>query len=301
MLQVLTNGIKAGILAGFLWGVMNVFFVSPLIHEAEKYEGGAEEVVTPAINKEVVVSKSPAIKKVHDHSTHDHGVKKENTAKTAKPESAVLVAKAPVAHSHGSHVHGEGEFEPEGAMRPALSILGTSLLGAAYGVLLSCIFLLAFRLKLLKTNFISNPWVQGTFIGLSGFLILHGLPSIGLPPPLPGVQNSEADFGLRQAWWLKDVFLNLFAMLTLWFGGSALSKISFGKTTGTLISVILAIVLIWIPFGLIGIPEHATETGAPADLQTKFLMASLLVNLVFWIVLSCSTLKLNQKNMTLSI
>lgn len=301
MLQILTNGIKAGILAGFLWGVMNVFFISPLILEAEKYEGGAEEVVAPVIAKEAVVAKAPVIAKAHDHSTHDHGTKKLDATTTAKADSAVLVAKAPVASAHGAHEHGENEFQPEGAMRPALTILGTSLLGAAYGVLLSCIFLLALKLKLLKLNFISNPWVQGTFIGLSGFLIIHGLPSIGLPPPLPGVQNSEGDFGLRQAWWLKDVFLNLFAMLTLWFGGSALSKISFGKTTGTIISALLAVVLIWIPFGVIGIPEHATATAAPVDLQSKFLIASLVVNLIFWVVLSCSTLKLNQKNLTLSI
>ena len=297
MLQILTNGIKAGLIAGFLWGIMNILFVSPLILEAEKYEGGGEVVATTVVTKAVVETKAPIAAKAHDHNSHDHGTK-------AVVKSAPVVAAAPVAPAHGghgAHEHGEGEFEPEGAMRPALSVLGTSLLGAAYGVLLSCILLLALKIKLIKMNFISNPWVQGALLGLSGFVILHGLPSIGLPPPLPGVANSEADFGVRQAWWLKDVFLNLFAMLTLWFGGSALSKLSFGKTTGTMISVILAIVLIWIPFGLIGVPEHATATAAPADLQSKFLVASLTVNFIFWVVLSFSTLKLNQKTLATSI
>ena len=133
MLQILTNGIKAGLIAGFLWGIMNILFVSPLILEAEKYEGGGEVVATTAVTKAVVEAKAPIAAKAHDHSTHDHGTK-------AVVKTAPVIATAPVTLPHDSHHHGEGEFEPEGAMRPALSVLGTSLLGAAYGVLRSLAF-----------------------------------------------------------------------------------------------------------------------------------------------------------------
>lgn len=47
MYRYLASGIKAGVLAGFLLGILNLLFVSPLILEAEKYE--IQVVHTPVV------------------------------------------------------------------------------------------------------------------------------------------------------------------------------------------------------------------------------------------------------------
>jgi cobalt transporter subunit CbtA len=240
MIQIITNGIKAGVIAGLFWGLLNVFFVSPLILKAETYEGTA-----------------------HVHADGHH------------------------------HHHGE-EFSPEGKTRSALTILGTTLLGVAYGVLLSLVIVLALKFNLITTSFAKNSGVLTALMGISAFAILHGLPSLGLPPPLPGVENSEGDFGVRQNWWLFSVFMNFCAIMMFWFGSKVLQRYGISKGLSLSLSVALAIFFIWAPFGLYGVPDHSLTTSVPKDLQEQFLGASLFVNLAFWIILSFTSLKLDD-------
>ncbi|MFZ9002077.1 MAG: CbtA family protein [Bacteriovoracaceae bacterium] len=243
MISLLSNGIKAGIIAGLFWGLLNVFFVSPIILKAETFEASSGTV--------------------HVHADGHH------------------------------HHHGSDEFSPEGKTRSALTVLGNTLLGATYGALLSFIIVLGLKLGVLKPSFFENSTALTLILGSSAFLILHGLPSLGLPPPLPGVSNSEGDFGLRQNWWLFAVLMNLMAMLSLWMGPAVLTKWGLSKLSARVACISLSVFLFWAPFGLMGVPAHSTATAVPGELQTQFLAASLFVNFAFWIVLSFTSLKLD--------
>ncbi len=243
MISLITNGIKAGLIAGLFWGLLNIFFVSPLILKAETFE----------------------TKSVHVHADGHH-------------------------HDHG---HGE-EFSPEGKQRSILTVFGNTLLGAAYGVILALVIVVALKMNWITPQFTEKTGLLTALMGISAFAILHGLPSLGLPPPLPGVENSAGDFGVRQNWWLLSVSMNFLAALMLWFGKSIFMKLSMPKGTSLALSIVLAAFCIWVPFGLVGVPEHSITTNVPNDLQMEFMGASLFVNLAFWIILSYTILKMDE-------
>ena len=115
-----------------------------------------------------------------------------------------------------------------------------------------------------------SSWRSGMLWGLSGFAAFTLAPSLGLPPELPGMP--AGDLGARQVWWITTVVATA--------GG--LAMIAF---RGTVLLSIVGVALIVAPH-VIGAPQpdsHATDV--PADLHHRFVVASTVTMLVFWVLL----------------
>jgi len=113
-------------------------------------------------------------------------------------------------------------------------------------------------------------WRAGMLWGFAGFAAFTLAPGLGLPPELPGMP--AADLGARQVWWITTVIATA--------GGLAL--IAF---RGTILLSIIGVALIVAPH-VIGAPQpvsHASDV--PADLHHRFVVASTVTMLVFWVLL----------------
>ncbi len=111
---------------------------------------------------------------------------------------------------------------------------------------------------------------RGLLWGLAGFAAASLAPALGLPPALPGAP--EADLAARQVWWLAAV-----AAAT---GGLAL--LAFARRPWLRL---LGLPLLALPH-LIRAPRTAEPLPAAlADLAPRFIAATLLTNLGFWLLL----------------
>jgi cobalt transporter subunit CbtA len=237
MNRILVQGCKAGLVAGLIWGGLVLFFVSPLIVQAEKYEVISTEAGIEVSSEE-------------DH-THLSG------------------------HSHSHSSLTEQDAEKGGWKRHLLTLLGTSLLGTAFGVLF------AFGLSwVVYHNIISfrtpPPIYLGSLMGLLGFVIFQGIPALGLPPPLPGVIGAEHSYSARQNWWLLSVTCSTISFLVVSFSVRS-------ATAQKGIGMLLGFVFLLFPFW-IGAPEEG-QSSAPEVLRYQFLGASLITNAAYWLVL----------------
>ncbi len=160
-----------------------------------------------------------------------------------------------------SQEHEDMAWSPgDGLERTLSTALGNVVLAAGLGLLLIACYALRGGIG----------WRQGLAWGLAGFVSFNLAPAIGLPPELPGGQAAALD--ARQIWWLATVVLT----------GGGLAMIAFlprwaWKAAG--------VVLIVAPH-LIGAPHPEIAGGlAPAELQQRFVVASLATNAMAWIVL----------------
>lgn len=254
MFSYFSNGIKAGVIAGFLLGLLNIITISPLILEAEKYE----------------LPETPVSSTVgHDHEHHDE-------------------------HHHEQ----QEEFSPEGKLRSVLTVVGDTILGCVYGILLSALVLVAIRFNLLKENFYERHYWEGLIIGLGFFSIIHGIPSIGLTPVPPGIIGGGNDLIARQKWWIISALFSFIGFCFVWFRGKVFSFVMPGKEKKSkmfFIAGLLAFTIIAsIPF-VIGVPPHSEKTTAPLSIQHAFIWKSLSVNFIFWLVLGTFFVALVKK------
>jgi cobalt transporter subunit CbtA len=238
MKRIFTEGCKAGTIAGLIWGLMLLGFVSPIIQTAEKYEETAQK------------------SEVHDPSSHHH-------------------------HSHGNSP--TVEFEPNAWQRPILTVLGSTLMGIAFGLLLSLSISFGIKFKIFSENNLHRPVFVGALIGVFGFLIFQGIPSLGLSPALPGIVGAEHDYEARQSWWMLSVVCSTFGIISF----VAFPKILGNKLQGfhaTLASLVLAVGFILAPF-VYGVPNHSIVSVVPSSLQSHFIWVSTTVNMSFWLLL----------------
>lgn len=162
MKHILSSGLIAGLAAGLLCALLQLWLVEPQILLAEKYETG--ELV------------------------HFGGVKAGATDQTAMPmENAADAGTAPAATMSPAG----GEDSP--LQRYGLTVLFSILTYAGYGLLVTGGMMAAGH----AGYRIGSP--EALLWGLAGFLAFQALPAIGLPPELPGVP--AADLGARQLWW----------------------------------------------------------------------------------------------------
>lgn len=168
---MITRLLSAALVAGFLASVvatgLQLALTSPLILQAETYEGGgAHAAVAPS----AAVTFASLIVPAHAPSQHNHG--------------------------EGAHDHGQAdEWQPApGLQRMAFTGLATLVGGVGYALLLAAV-MLALRRE-------PNPR-SGLVVGVAGFLAVALAPAIGLPPELPGM--GAAPVVLRQFWWLMTV------------------------------------------------------------------------------------------------
>lgn len=190
-------------------------------------------------------------------------------------ETFEIVGAADDTHNHADHNHEEGVAAEEawapqdGIERTVSTFVNSTIVGIGFA------FLLVACLALQK----NVSWRKGILWGLGGFVAIHLAPAIGLPPELPGA--AAAELGARQEWWLLTVGLTSGGLLMLvLFPGAA-------KWSGLL--------LIALPH-ILGAPQPENHVGlAPANLEHAFIVASLITNAIFWIVLGFVTAYLYRR------
>ncbi|TGL75825.1 CbtA family protein [Leptospira yasudae] len=239
-LQRLVLGSKAGLIAGLTYGILLQFLIGPLILKAEAFETKAETT------------------SAHSHS-HDPGVKAH--------------------HHHHETTVSEGDSSAPSGKRFLWTWIGCLLLGLAFGILATLAYsILEFR-NILSSEFFATPWKPSLLISVAGFLIFFGIPSLGLPPQLPGVIGSEEDFEFRQFWWLQSVALSSIGLILTVYLQRRFPK---GRSIAFLLCVLLWILLFGFLFWIPGVPPHSTETPVPSSLRVEFVFNSIIANLVFW-------------------
>jgi len=173
-------------------------------------------------------------------------------------------------HSHGApavntHSHGdEGDdtWAPaDGVERIAFTLLANVLIGIGFALLLCAAFALYGQVD----------WRKGLLWGLLGYTIFQLAPAFGLPPELPGMRSAPVND--RQIWWVAAVAATAGGLALIF-----LAKQGIWKAVG--------IALIALPH-MIGAPHpHFDGPGAlPAELAASFVSASLITNLLFWLLL----------------
>ena len=182
------------------------------------------------------------------HEHHDHG--------------ATVDPLASAAHDPAAH---EDEWEPEGLLRPAFTAGANALTGVAYGLLLVAGMTLAGR---------RTDTRVGLLWGLAGFVVFAAAPALGLPPELPGM--AAAELGARQAWWIGTAAATALGIVGLAFGPPKLKA--------------LGVLLLLAPH-IVGAPhvEGAAESaGVPGEIAARFVAASLMSGLLFWLALGAA-------------
>jgi cobalt transporter subunit CbtA len=149
--RILTGALIAGLVAGFLAAILNLWTLTPLILQAEGFEGGHSHAEGAAAHSHA------------DATTHSHD---DGTA-----------------HTHGS----EAASEPgqTAALSRAMGTVATTLVAyAGFGLLLGAGMALAARAGH------QTDAQTGLLWGLGGFAALHLAPAVGLPPELPGLDSA---------------------------------------------------------------------------------------------------------------
>jgi cobalt transporter subunit CbtA len=108
---------------------------------------------------------------------------------------------------------------------------------------------------------------HGVLWGIAGFVAASLLPSLGLPPELPG--SPAAEIMSRQVWWLATAAAS----------GLGIGLIVFGRSW---LLAMCGLLLLIVPH-LIGAPPPLTHDAPyPAGLAAQFVIASLVLSFVMW-------------------
>lgn len=185
-----------------------------------------------------------------------------------KVQPLIVAAEIYELQAADSHAHGHGDGEAHEAERPVddgerlILRLGTNvLLGVGFALLLSATLVLTGR---------RLDWRQGALWGLAGFAVFSLAPALGMPPELPGMAGGELTE--RQAWWLGTVVATAIGLWILLLVPAAWLKA-------------IGVVLIVLPHG-VGAPEAPAVVGSvPPEMAAAFVSATMVANLVFWLVL----------------
>lgn len=162
----------------------------------------------------------------------------------------------------GSHHHDEDAWAPaDGIERFAYTALVNVVTGIGFALILVAASELAGGIA---------GWRPGLLWGLAGFAVFILAPGLGMPPELPAMP--AGDLVARQSWWMATVLLTAGGLALIFFWRS-------------LPLALLAIAMIVAPH-VWGAPlPDSFETPVPADLHHRFVVASTMTNLLFWLVL----------------
>ncbi|OJF93294.1 CbtA family protein [Pararhizobium antarcticum] len=256
IVKTLLAAVVAGLIAGVFMTAAQQARIVPLILHAEQYEGKEPASVIPGTDTPAAVQSEN-----HEHSS---------LAPPSFPTD-ILDALSPVTPAHAH----EGEHDDGGIMfgmsRFSGTLIANLVAGAGFGLLLAGVSMLIARPVTL-----SNGALWGAF----GWLAIHLLPAIGLPPELPGFP--AADLGDRQAWWMATIALSSVGLYLLALRPEIAAKI-------------IGLLLIAAPH-VYGAPQPADLSSAvPAVLGAEFAVAALATALAFWIVLGIVSGILNDR------
>lgn len=179
----------------------------------------------------------------------------------ATAEPAPAAAHDAAAHSHNAavHQHDEEEWKPADGLERTLYTIAADLL---VGIAVSLMLLAA---MIAKGDPIDAR--RGLMWGAAGFVAASLLPSLGLPPELPG--TPAAEILSRQIWWLATALASAVGLFSLAFGRHWAWKVAG-----------LALLVVPHAIGAPAPPSH--EAAYPAALAGEFVIASIVVSAVLW-------------------
>ena len=169
-------------------------------------------------------------------------------------------APAKGAHSHGGEGH-DTWAPADGMERVAFTLLANVLIGIGFALLLCAAFAFCGQVD----------WRKGLIWGLLGCTVFQLAPAFGLPPELPGMRSAPVND--RQIWWVAVVVATAGGLALMFLAKQGIWKAVGGG-------------LIALPH-IIGAPHpHFDGPGLlPAELAASFVSASLITNLLFWLIL----------------
>ena len=181
---------------------------------------------------------------------HDHGA--------AAPDHDAGVA----AHDHevAAAADEAEEWAPaNGAERTAFTALANLVVGVGVSLILLAVMVLSGRPTDARTGVL---WGAGAFVAVSL------LPSLGLPPELPGTPGGELLH--RQLWWVGTGAVSAFGLALIAFGRSWLAAVA-----GVVVIVAPHVIGAPVP------PSH--DVSYPGALAGEFVVASLVVSAAMWL------------------
>lgn len=174
------------------------------------------------------------------------------------------------AHSHGAadaaaaptHSHDADAWAPaDGLERFMFTLFSNVIAGVGFSLLLASAIVMRGRGVDLKS---------GVLWGLAGFAAFSLLPSIGLPPELPGTDGGPVE--QRQIWWILTATASATGIALAVFGQNMMFK-------G------LGVILILLPH-VIGAPHLEIANGlAPASLAAQFTVITIVSSAIFWVLI----------------
>jgi len=171
----------------------------------------------------------------------------------ARPDATSVVESATVHH------HETEAWEPaNGFERNAYRLVANLLIGVAISLMLLAVMVL--RGEPIDAR-------RGLMWGIGGFISVSLLPSLGLPPELPGTPSAE--IASRQVWWLATAGASALGIALLVFGRHWVAWLG-------------GVVLLAAPH-VIGAPAAPSDMVAyPGALAGQFVIASLVVSGLLW-------------------
>ena len=177
-------------------------------------------------------------------------------------EAETYEDQGPVTDDHGHESEGSAAWAPaDGGERLIFTLATNVIAGIAFALLLTA------AMALIGTG----DWRRGMIWGLAGYATFSLAPAFGLPPELPGMAAGE--LGARQIWWAATA-------------ASTAAGLALLLLVPRVALRALGAVLIVVPH-VIGAPhpDGATASAVPAELAASFVSATLVANLLFWLVI----------------
>ena len=151
-----------------------------------------------------------------------------------------------------------------------------------YSLLFTCLGACGFALLLAGCYALRRGvnWRRGLLWGLAGFASFSLAPAIGLPPELPGAH--AADLFARQTWWVATAITTAAGLACVILPKSVPLKL-------------LGVALVALPH-LIGAPQAINvDSELPADAVRAFVIGSLAISALMWLILGALTSALMQR------
>ncbi|MET0429645.1 MAG: CbtA family protein [Microvirga sp.] len=245
--QIILSAAAAGLAVGLAATALQAVTTTPLILKAEVYEQQGEAA--------------------HAAAGHQHAAEAAASSSVAAPAGGTPgTVAASVTHEHAAHEHAEEDHGKE-AWAPADGLERTVYTGLSN--ILMAVAISSVLLGLMTLQGARIDARRGLLWGIAGFAAGSLLPSMGLPPELPGTEAAE--ILSRQAWWLTTMAASGAGLALL-----ALNPRPVWKACGALLIVLPHIV---------GAPEPPTlVTAYPAGLASEFVSLSLAVSAFLWAV-----------------
>lgn len=257
IVRYLLAALVAGLFSGVLMTAAQEARVVPLILHAEEFEGGEEAPATEGT--------TPTTDGATQTQTQEH-----SSLGAAIADVASYLSPVSVAYAHDGEAHDEGGIM-FGMSRFSGTLLANLVTGTGFALLLA-----GFSLVSGHPITVAN----GALWGAAGWLAVHMLPAIGLPPELPGFP--AADLGERQLWWVATVVLSAAGLYLLVLKDGIIAKVA-------------GVVLIAAP-QVYGAPQPSDiSSNVPAVLGAEFAVAALATTLFFWVVLGLALGFANEK------